>query len=72
MYIIADIEVQDKAMPYERLNAAVAAAHADQRTKTGMGVLVTLTNSTGSPWLSHPTFPSESPKKRSGVSELMN
>jgi hypothetical protein len=44
MYIIADIEAQEKATLYERLNAAVAAAHADPRTKTGMGVLVTRHN----------------------------
>lgn len=41
MYKIADIKVQDKATLNERLNAAVAAAHADPRTRAGMGVLVT-------------------------------
>ena len=39
IYLIADIKVQEKATLNERLNAAVAAAHADPRTKTGMGVV---------------------------------
>lgn len=41
MYIVADFKVQEKATLNERLSAEVAAAHADPRTKTGMGVLLT-------------------------------
>ena len=40
MYLIADIKVQEKATLNQRRNASVAAAHADPRTKTGMGVLL--------------------------------
>lgn len=41
VYIIADFKVQEKATRNERLSAEVAAAHADSRTKKGMGVLLT-------------------------------
>lgn len=73
MYIIADFKVQEKAKLNERLSAEVAAAQADPRTKTGMGVLLPVINLIASRWLFHSTFHSESPKKTikcAGTNEL--
>jgi hypothetical protein len=41
MQVIADIKVQDKGELYEKLDAAVAAAHTNALTNRRSGVLVT-------------------------------